>query len=62
MFIKTKEKSAEVIVVVGNEPLERTEVSQNSEGLNIKLLSMLHRVNNSLQQKRKQERKEVQDD
>jgi hypothetical protein len=32
--IKAKEKSAEVIVVVGNEPLERTEVSQNNEGLN----------------------------
>ena len=31
-------KSADVIVVVGNEPLERTEVSQNSEGLNVKSL------------------------
>jgi len=39
-----RRKSAEVIVVVGNEPLERTEVSQNSEGLNIKLFQMLHRV------------------
>jgi hypothetical protein len=37
-FFKTKKKSAEVIVVVGNEPLERTEVSQNSEGLNVKWL------------------------
>jgi hypothetical protein len=27
-------KSAKVIVAVGNEPLERTEDSQNSEGLN----------------------------
>ena len=27
-----------IIVVVGNEPLERTEVSQNSEGLNVKWL------------------------
>ena len=35
LFFKTKKKSAEVIVVVGNEPLERTEVSQNSEGLNV---------------------------
>ena len=38
MFFKTKKKAAEVIVVVGNEPLERTEVSQNSEGLNVKWL------------------------
>src|SRR5512138_2057996 len=36
----------------GYEPLERTEVSPNSEGPNIRLLSMLHRVNNSLQQKK----------
>ncbi len=36
-----RRKSAEVIVVVGNEPLERTEVSQNSEGPNVKLLQML---------------------
>ena len=43
-FFKTKKKSAEVIVAVGNEPLERTEVSQNSEGLNIKLFQMLHGV------------------
>jgi len=39
-----RRKSAEVIVVVSNEPLERMEVSQNSEGLNIKLFQMLHRV------------------
>jgi len=32
------QKSAEVIVVVGDEPLEKTEVSQNSEGLNVKWL------------------------
>jgi len=44
LFIKTKKKSAEVIVVVGNEPLEKTEVSQSSEGLNIKLFQMLHGV------------------
>ena len=31
-----KEKSAEVIVVASNEPLKRTEVSQSSEGLNVK--------------------------
>ena len=47
-FFKTKKKSAEVIVVVGNEPLERTEVSQNSEGLNIKLFQMLHGVYTAL--------------
>jgi len=44
LFFQMKEKSAEVIVVVGNEPLERTEVSQNSEGLNIKLFQMLRGV------------------
>ena len=33
-----QKKSAEVIVVAGNEPLERTEVSQNSEGPNVKWL------------------------
>ena len=43
-FFKTKKKSAEVIVVAGNEPLERTEVSQSSEGLNIELFQMLHGV------------------
>ena len=52
MFFKIKEKSAEVIVAAGNEPLERTEDSQSSEGPNIKLLSMLLRVHNSLQQNR----------
>ena len=35
-----------------NEPLERTEDSQSGEGPNIKLLSMLLRVYNSLQQTR----------
>ena len=39
-----QKKSAEVIVVAGNEPLERTEASQSSEGLNIKLFQMLHGV------------------
>ena len=41
---KLKEKSAEVIVVVVNEPCHKgrnTEVSQNSEGPNIKLFQML---------------------
>jgi hypothetical protein len=37
-FIQAKEKSAEIIVVASNEPLERTEVSQSSEGLNVKSL------------------------
>ena len=35
---KPKEKSAEVIVAVSNEPVNQPEVSQNSEGLNVKLL------------------------
>lgn len=44
MFIQAKEKSAEVIVVARNEPLERTEVSHSSEGPNVKLFQMLHGV------------------
>src|ERR1700741_2297479 len=46
LFIQTKKKSAEVIVVVSNEPCpgRNMEVSQNSEGLNIKLFQMLHGV------------------
>ncbi len=39
-----RRKSAEVIVVVGNEPMNKAEVSQNSEGPNIKLFQMLHGV------------------
>ncbi len=41
---KLKEKLAKVIVVVGNEPCllwNNTEVSQSSEGLNVKSLQML---------------------
>ncbi len=41
---KPKEKSAEVIVVVSNEPCllrNNKEVSQNNEGLNVKSLQML---------------------
>ena len=34
------EKSAEVIVVVGNEPLNESEVSQDNEGLNDALLEI----------------------
>jgi hypothetical protein len=43
-FIQAKEKSAEIIVAVGNEPLERTEASQSSEGSNIKLFQILYGV------------------
>ena len=34
------EKSAEAIVVVGNEPMNKPEVSQGSEGLNDALLKI----------------------
>ena len=61
-MFKPKEKSAEVIVVTSNEPLERTEVSHGGEGPNIKLLSMLHRVNNSLQQKKAGSKRSKEDD
>ena len=35
-----KEKSAEIIEVGSNEPMERSEVSQTNEGLNDKLFLM----------------------
>jgi len=34
LFFKAGKKSAEVIVALSNEPLERTEVSQGGEGPN----------------------------
>jgi len=38
----TREKSAEVIVAERNEPMNKSEDSQNSEGPNIKLFQMLY--------------------
>ena len=38
----TREKSAEVIVAESNEPMNKSEVSQFSEGPNIKLFQMLY--------------------
>ena len=40
----TREKSAEVIVVESNEPMNKSEDSQLSEGPNIKLFQMLHGI------------------
>ena len=39
--VNIKEKSAEVIVVSGNEPMEGLEVSQTDEGPKVKLIEML---------------------
>jgi hypothetical protein len=36
------EKSAEAIVVVGNEPMNEAEVSQDNEGPNVKQLQILN--------------------
>ncbi|MDP2385137.1 MAG: hypothetical protein Q8M29_02080 [Bacteroidota bacterium] len=38
----TRKKSAEVIVAESNEPMNKSEDSQISEGPNIKLFQMLH--------------------
>jgi hypothetical protein len=46
-FLEAVKKSAEVIVVNGNEPMNELEVSQVNEGLNIELFQMLYEMNNS---------------
>jgi len=39
-LFKQRKKSAAVIVAVSNEPVNKPEVSQNSEGLNVKSLQI----------------------
>lgn len=45
--VNNAKKSAEVIVVISNEPMNESEVSQDHEGLNVKQLQIPSGVSNS---------------